>query len=96
MGLFDDVHCKMDLPKGEQEPPSLHFQTKSFPDPYMDKYVIEKDGTMTKNGDLFAFHGVVNFYTFEKGVGQEWWEYDAKFTDGICVEITLTPKEQSK
>jgi hypothetical protein len=31
------------------------------------------------------FHGVLNFYTFIEG---DWYEYDAKFTDGDLTSIT--------
>lgn len=92
MGLFDDVICEMDLPKCGDPCPHVSFQTKTFPDPYMDKYVIKSDGTLTRNGELFEYHGVLNFYTFHPGNGRTWWEWDAKFTDGVCVEITPRPE----
>jgi len=84
MGLFDDVHCRMDLPDTPKPCPTEHFQTKSFDCPYMDKYVIHEDGALTMNGEPLSFHGVVNFYAMQ---GHDWWEYDAKFTDGVCVKI---------
>lgn len=88
MGIFDDVRCEMDLPDCGEACPHVSFQTKTFPDPYMDKYVIKRDGTITRNGDPFEYHGILNFYTSRKGGGQDWWEWDAKFIDGVCVSIT--------
>lgn len=87
MGMFDDLTCKMDLPDCGEPCPHISFQTKSFPDPYMDKYVIGPDGKLSRNGSPFDFHGIVNFYTLAEGTDQSWWEWDAKFTDGVCVEI---------
>jgi hypothetical protein len=84
----------MPLPDEEQMPTNRLFQTKSFENTYLNEYVIEKDGSMTKDGTVFAFHGVVNFYTFEKGDHREWWEYNAKFTDGKCVSITVANREK--
>ena len=34
------------------------------------------------------YHGMLNFYSYNLKTG-EWHEYDAKFTDGECVEILL-------
>jgi hypothetical protein len=33
------------------------------------------------------FHGMLQFYAYENAT-REWWCYEAKFTDGQCVEIT--------
>ena len=42
------------------------------------------------------FHGILNFYT-STGSNQDgtikWYEYEAKFTDGVLVEITRLPDE---
>ena len=45
MGLFDDVECRMPLPDGCKH---KHFQTKDFPDPYMDKYIITEEGRLVE------------------------------------------------
>jgi hypothetical protein len=33
------------------------------------------------------YHGDINFYTGDGHGG--WWEYCARFTDGVCARITL-------
>lgn len=43
MGLFDDITCDAELPE-TPVPPTGGFQTKSLPEPYMDKYAITSDG----------------------------------------------------
>ena len=57
--------------------------------------LICEHGYSRDEGDI-NFHGVINFYDFEGDTnagkeGETWWwhEYNAKFTDGICVEITI-------
>lgn len=39
---------------------------------------------------LEDFHGDVHFYT---GGPRGWWEYRARFTDGVCKEITLVERD---
>ena len=43
MGLFDTIKCELPL---DGDPGDLDWQTKSFPDPAMDKYTIRSDGTL--------------------------------------------------
>lgn len=83
MGMFDTVNCEVPLP--EPVPPrSGWLQTKDL-GCSMDTFTIRKDGTLWQKGwgDLaekqVPFHGILNFYTYEKDV---WYEYTAKFTDG--------------
>tara|TARA_R110002051_G_scaffold325519_1_gene428461 strand:+ start:148 stop:534 length:387 start_codon:yes stop_codon:yes gene_type:complete len=51
--------------------------------------ITGKKGALTEENvqwvDLKDYHGFVNFYTHDKN--NEWWEFDAKFTDGKLVEI---------
>lgn len=95
MGMFDDVICRYPLPDGK---PAVPFQTKTFEEPYLEKYTITENGRLTKRepwvGNLPAdkyreidtnYHGILNFYG---GDADEWREFDAKFTDGQLVSIT--------
>lgn len=38
------------------------------------------------------FHGMLQFYTYDSKT-MEWWCYEAKFTDGRCVEIACVEYE---
>jgi len=96
MGMFDDLTCDMPIP-GKTKPKELSFQTKDF-GCYLDQYQIRSDGTlwMKEREDdkekQVMHHGWLSFYTFEseKSDGDgNWFEYKAKFTDGICQEIKL-------
>ena len=106
MGLFDDIKCEFPLPDECKE---TNFQTKDFPDPYLDKYVITKEGKLAKRtfsgvGDEWhhdkdepmEFHGILNFYTYtgsHEAGDFKWWEYAAKFTDGKLVSITRVDRD---
>ena len=90
MGMFDYVRCDAPLPDGKPTPASI-FQTKDFDDPNMDIFVITDDGrlicdTPRQATEALEFHGVLNFYG---GLPGEWREFNAKFTDGKLVEITI-------
>lgn len=43
--MFDYVRCEDPLPDGKPTPKSL-FQTKDFPEPYMDHYTITASGRL--------------------------------------------------
>lgn len=45
MGLFDYVRCDYPLPDGKPTPREL-FQTKDFPEPYMERYTITGEGRL--------------------------------------------------
>jgi hypothetical protein len=84
MGMFDDIRCEMPLPEWpEGEVP--YFQTKDM-DCALDHYTITKEGRLILDGKDRQHHGFLNFYTSTKG--GDWYEYNAKFTDGTIVEIT--------
>ena len=95
MGLFDDVECRMPLPDGCKH---KHFQTKDFPDPYMDKYIITEEGRLVERPWIkgkrteatvdLDFHGMLNFYHYDTDT-KEVFRYQAKFTDGQLVEIKI-------
>lgn len=98
MGLFDEVKCEVPLPDGK---PAVVFQTKTFEEPYLEKYTIRADGRLIHDKPRYDidppdaahgpvdtnYHGVLNFYNYDTGSG-EWREFDAKFTDGNLVSIT--------
>ena len=87
MGMFDDVHVDYPLPDCSY----TEFQTKDL-ECTLEQYTISADGKLLSNGVDIAFHGILNFYTYDKSPGErdvaEWYEYDAKFTDGQLVSIT--------
>jgi len=97
MGMYDSVVCNAPLPTVEGAPtPSNDFQTKDF-HRALDLYTITAEGKLLfdsgwpgTDGEAcppkeITFHGILNFYTFE---GDNWFEYNAKFTDGRLIEIT--------
>lgn len=99
MGLFDDIRCDAPLPEGCERAggKGRWFQTKDFPEPYLDKYAITADGRLVQlDGHdwskeiqhLADYHGILNFYDYNTDT-KEWWKLNAKFTDGRLVGITL-------
>ena len=97
MGLFDTVCVLMPLPDFPAEA-ERDFQTKTLDDPYLRVYDLTADGRLVQieagghepiTGSLphdTEFHGVLNFYTYIDAV-ENWWEYNATFTDGLCVSV---------
>lgn len=63
------------------------FQTKSLDKAFM-TYEITEDNRLrywcNKEWIYEEFHGYIVFYT---SVENEWFDFKAKFTDGICVNI---------
>lgn len=100
MGMFDYVTYKGELPDGAKPPGNL-FQTKDFgrtldlfeiTDFGQIKYIAKEswggDGSQYKDGTVLNFHGFLNFYASEKiGGTYTFYEYMAKFTDGLLVEV---------
>ena len=87
MGMFDYLHCKMPLPPTEISPPSAVFQTKDTPDQEMTTYTISANGRLEREpGEIIDFHGNIDFYD---GMNGGWWEYRARFTEGVCTSIRL-------
>ena len=90
MGIYDDIYCDMPLPNRFK--PFNSFQTKSLENQLI-KYRITAEGQLLREsegglddtpiapGEVIHFHGIIRFN-----------EYEAKFTDGICVEIRLVEK----
>ena len=89
MGMFDYVKSEVPLPDGHD----AICQTKDFDMPYLETYLIRADGRLIKDGKDMNFHGMLNFYNYtEDG---KWHEYDAKFTDGQLVGISVLKEEVS-
>lgn len=99
MGLFDDVTLDPEVKLPDPQPPNRVFQTKDL-ECYMHKYRITSDGRLmqlrfhdedgTWRDHDEEFHGILNFYTSggdRKDGTWEWFEYNAKFTDGKLVSI---------
>ena len=81
MGMFDDINVDVKLPCRCKE---KSFQTKDF-DCQLDTYTITKEGYLLRNNERVHFHGWLNFYTFDEN--EKWYEFQAKFTDDIFVEV---------
>jgi len=88
MGMFDEIFCEAPLP-GPIKPKTKSFQSKDL-ECLLDLYTITKDGRLLKDQHLCEYHGMLNFYTYEReGDYRYWFEYEAKFTDGILQHIEL-------
>ncbi len=92
MGMFDTIICRHPLPDGlaaeDFQSKSLH-NTLSFyeigADGKLRELAIGRDGDPLGEGPRdTGFHGVLRFYTT---VGNDLREYEAKFTDGLLVEL---------
>lgn len=98
MGMFDYIRCDVPLPdgyKGELQTKDLECDLTSYlingekrlvALSYHDNYGAKHDLSCEDATDL-NYHGILRFY----GVGpdDDWHEYNAKFTDGVSVEIVL-------
>lgn len=87
MGLFDEIRCELPLPDG-WNPGEKWFQTKSFPDPLMQRYIISSRGRLIDSqGNDLEPDGYIAFYA--QGDERDWREYRARFRDGDLSEITV-------
>ena len=93
MGMFDTIYCRRPLP--DDGTSDQGFQTKSLHS-VLCVYEIGSDGRLRelelddtgqplpdKSRDT-GFHGVMRFYTY---IGDRRMEYEAKFTDGLVVDL---------
>lgn len=93
MGMFDTIYCRRPLPDGRQT--SGSFQSKSLCN-CLCVFEITADGQLRelelddqgqpvpgKSHDT-GFHGLMRFYTH---ADHELEEYEAKFTDGVLVDL---------
>lgn len=91
MGMFDEIQCDAPLPDG-YEGTSSRFQTKSFPDPGLQRYRITRSGRLVDSlGNDLEPDGYVTFYTSEPD--STWREYRARFLSGQLSEILRMSEE---
>ena len=101
MGLYDSIFCEMPLPDGYV--PNRECQTKALDNELATyritpegRLVREKTGTFRENRPEppvdMEHHGYIVFCDIDGDANADdatWHEYQAKFTDGQCVEIAL-------
>lgn len=85
MGMFDwvVVESQVYLPDYPQGGVKAGFQTKDI-DNLCRRIRITNHGRLFVDSEDSNYHGMFNFYNSFKG---EWFEYNAKFTDGDLVII---------
>jgi len=89
MGMFDEIRCEATLPD-RPEPDEAWFQTKSFPDPFMCRYTITRDGRLIDaGGNDLEPEGYLVFYTSDDNSSgdRQWREYRARFVSGKLAGI---------
>ena len=109
MGVFDYVRCRARLPG---TPPAFvdashEFQTKSFDDPWLERYEITEAGVlMGPDGEIVSHDGEVEFYTSnvvglaggayytEAGEDAETVRYVATFDGGLLQGIRETERSR--
>jgi hypothetical protein len=85
MGMYDEILCSAPLPDG-YDGAGEWFQSKSFPDPCLQRYKITTDGRLVDiNGNDLEPDGYITFYT--RDPDSTWREYRARFLAGQLSEI---------
>jgi hypothetical protein len=85
--MFDEIRCEAPLPDGGP-PEETYFQTKTFPSPCLQRYVITRSGRLLDSvGHDLEPDGYINFYT----AGEKWREFRARFSAGQLVDIVCVP-----
>jgi hypothetical protein len=85
MGMYDEIQCDAPLPDGYAGT-NAQFQTKSFPDPAMQRYKITSTGRLIDAlGNDLEPDGYIAFYTTDQD--STWREYRARFLSGQLLEI---------
>lgn len=87
--MYDEIRCEAPLPDGGRSS-DVYFQTKSFPDPLMRRYVITQSGRLFDSvGHDLEPEGYITFYTSDDEAsgsthpaGRSWREYRARFVAG--------------
>jgi hypothetical protein len=91
MGMYDEIRCDAPLPDGYKGT-RARFQTKSFPDPGMQRYKITSTGKLIDaRGNDLEPNGYVTFYTSDPD--STWREYRARFLSGQLSEIVRVSKD---
>jgi len=88
--MFDEIQCDAPLPDG-YEGIDCRFQTKSFPDPGLQRFRITRSGRLVDSlGNDLEPDGHVAFYTIDPD--STWREYRARFLSGQLSEIVRVGK----
>ena len=87
MGMFDRITCEMELPQTANHSVG-DLQTKCL-QRTLDRYVIGKDGWLSRDGYTVHFNGPLYFYDFTRSGCDGWVKYCAIFKDGKCASITV-------
>jgi hypothetical protein len=91
MGMYDEIHCDAPLPDGYKGT-LAGFQTKSFPDPGMQRYKITSAGRLIDAlGNDLEPDGYIAFYTSD--TDSTWREYRARFLAGQLSVIVRVDKD---
>ena len=101
MGMSDEIRCDVSLPDSSGTA-GIWFQTKSFPDPCMQRFTITSAGRLINLlGNDLEPDGFLAFYTTDvaDSVGTDtpeliWREYRAQFVPGQLRDIVRV-EEQS-
>ena len=85
--MFDEIRCEVPLPDS-WNPGEAWFQTKSFPDPCMQRYTITRFGRVIDSaGNDLEPEGYITFYADDRE--GRWREYRACFRAGELSEIAI-------
>jgi hypothetical protein len=91
MGMYDEIQCDATLPDGYKGT-GARFQTKSLPDPGMQRYKITSSGKLIDaRGNDLSPDGYVTFYTNDPD--STWRECRARFLSGQLSEIVRVSKD---
>jgi hypothetical protein len=90
MGMFDEIRCEIPLPGSGLT--DQVFQTKSFPDPCLQRYTISKDRRLIDSrGRNVEPDGYVSFYSASESDK----EYRAHFSEGRLLNVLCVGGEDS-
>jgi hypothetical protein len=91
MGMYDEIQCDAPLPDGYKGT-RPRFQTKSFPDPGLQRYKITSTGKLIDAlGNDLEPDGYITFYASDPD--STWREYRARFLSGQLSEIVRVSKD---
>lgn len=91
MGMYDEIQCDAPLPDGYKGI-GTRFQTKSFPDPALQRYKVTSSGRLIDAlGNDLEPDGYIAFYTSDPD--STWREYRARFSSGQLSEIVRVGKD---
>lgn len=83
--MYDEILCSAPLPDG-YEGSRTRFQTKSIPDPGLQRYKITSSGRLVDpRGNDLEPDGYITFYTSDPD--STWRAYGARFLSGQLSEI---------